>query len=99
MKEERLVRDLGRLEETILLVPAPQSLLAEGIAETGPTIALDGAMLERLGDVFRRHGLEYHGRHARSVHAARAPLRRIGVDAALMIHEGGASEEEAQAHV
>ena len=26
-------------------------------------------------------------------------MRRIGLDAALMIHEDGASEEEAQAHV
>ena len=48
--------------------------------------------------VLRGHGLEYDLDQARAVREARRPIRRIGLDAALMIHEDGASTEEAQAY-
>ena len=41
VKEQRLIRDRGLLEESIQLVPTPQSLVGEGIAETGPGLVLD----------------------------------------------------------
>ena len=37
VKEQRLVDDRGWLEETLLLIPTPQSVMCEGIAETGST--------------------------------------------------------------
>jgi hypothetical protein len=99
VKEELLVRGRGQLEETILLVPTPQSILAEGIAETGPTLVLDDATNGAIAAVFEREGLSWDPAVARAEREARRPLRRIGLDAALLIHEGGASEAEAREHV
>jgi hypothetical protein len=99
VKEQLFIRDRGRLEESIQLVPTPAALLQEGLAEIAPTIVLDGDVPRRLVDILGRHGLEYDYEQARAVREARRPLRRIGLDAALMIHEDGASVEEAEAYV
>jgi len=99
LKEQHLLRDQGRLEESIRLVPAPAALVSEGIAETGPSIVLDGDVPTRLTEILRRHGLDYDFEQGRAVREARRPLRRLGLDAALMIHEDGASVGEAEAHL
>ncbi len=99
VKEQLLIRDRGQIEEAIQLVPTPAALVSEGIAETGPGLVLDGDLPDRLTRVLRRHGLDCDLAHARAIRDARRPLRRLGLDAALMIHEDGASSEEAQAHV
>ena len=99
VKEQHLIRDQGRLEESIQLVPTPAALVSEGIAETGPSIVVDGDVPIRLTEILRRQGLDYDFEQARAVREARRPLRRIGLDAALMIHEDGASVEEAEAHL
>lgn len=41
LKDERLVRERGLLEETIVLLPTPQSVIAEGIASMAPSVLLD----------------------------------------------------------
>ena len=41
-KEKLLVRGQGLLEETILMGPAPQSLVAEGVATLAPRVLLEG---------------------------------------------------------
>jgi hypothetical protein len=99
VKEQRLTRDRELIEESIQMVPTPAALVSEGIAETGPGIVIDGEVERRLAEIFGRHGLEYDYAESRAVRGARRPLRRIGLDAALMIHEDGASVEEAEAHV
>ncbi len=99
VKEQRLIRDRGLLEESIQLVPTPQSLVGEGIAETGPGLVLDDRTREALTAVFARAGLPWDPRRGWEIREARTPLRRVGLDAALMLHEGGATEAEAVAHV
>jgi hypothetical protein len=99
VKERVLIRDRGWLEESIQLVPTPAALVSEGIAETGPSVVLDEDLLARLGRVLERHGLESDLVHARAVREGRKPLRRIALDAALMIHEDGATAEAAQAYI
>jgi hypothetical protein len=99
VKEQLLVRDRGLLEESIKLVPTPEVLISEGLAETGPSIVLDGDVPQRLVEILKRHGFEYDYEQARAVREARRPLRRIPLDAALMIHEDGASPAEAEAHI
>jgi hypothetical protein len=98
LKEQLLMRDQGLLEESIQLVPTPASLVSEGIAETGPDLVIDDGVAERIAAIFGSHGLEYDWAASRAIREARRPLRRIGLDAALMIHEDGASVEEAEAH-
>ncbi len=99
LKEELLVRRQGKVEETIQLVPTPAALVGEGIAETGPDLVMDDDLRGRLVAAIRRHGLEYDAEHAEAVADARRALRPVSLDAALMIHEDGASVEEAEAYV
>jgi hypothetical protein len=97
LKERALVREAGLLEESIQLTPTPQSLLAEGIAESGRGILLDEEGEAALTSILRRHGIEWDERSP-AVRAAAAPLRRVGIDLALLLHEGGASEADAEAY-
>jgi hypothetical protein len=100
VKEQVLMRDQGRIEEGIQLVPTPQAVLSEGIAETGIDLVLDDAGKEELYAILRGHGLELTDPElAERISKAAEPLRTVGLDAALMIHEEGASEAQAQAFV
>jgi hypothetical protein len=100
VKEQVLIRDQGKIEEGIQLVPTPQAVLGEGIAETGADVILDDAAKEEAYAILRRHGAtlvdpELSERIAKAAEG----LRTVGLDAALMIHEEGASVEEAEAYV
>jgi hypothetical protein len=97
-KEQLLVREQGLIDETINLVPTPQSLLAEGIAETADEILGEEAREAAIA-IMRRHGISYDAEHSHEVRKTFAPMRRLGVDAALLIHEDGATEEQAKAHL
>ncbi len=96
-KEVVLVEGRGRIEETINMVPTPQSVLAEGIAETAMEILGEEAH-EAAVAILRKHGVEYDHERARRIDAALAPIRGLGVDVALLIHEEGASEDDAVAY-
>jgi hypothetical protein len=93
-KEVALVRERGQLEETLNLVPTPQSLVAEGIAETAPDVLGPEAREAVLG-ILRRHGFEFDADRSRAIRDAFRPIRGVGLDAALLVHEEGASVEEA----
>jgi hypothetical protein len=89
VKEQRFIRDRGEIEESIQMVPTPAALLQEGLAETGPSVLLHGDLLARLSELL---GADLE--HQREMREARLPLRRLGLDAALMIHEDGVPHEE-----
>jgi hypothetical protein len=99
VKEQRLYAEQGRIEEAIQLVPTPQAVLSEGIAEAGIDVILDDAAKEEAHAVLRRHGIELVD-PALSDRIAKAfePMRALGVDAALMIHEEGVPVEEVEAY-
>lgn len=98
--KERLLFDSGRaIGESLMLVPTPQSLLSEGIAETGAEILLDAAGRAEVAAIAARHGVEYDSEVAHALARAALPLRGVQLDAALMIHEEGRPVEEAQAYV
>jgi len=96
LKEQLLIRDRGLVEEGIQLVPTPQAVLSEGIAETAREL-VEPADPQALVAILRRHGLHVDERVPAVRDAARA-LGRIGLDLALMIHEDGASADEAEAY-
>jgi hypothetical protein len=98
-KEHRLVRGHGLLEETLVLVPTPQALLAEGIATTAPGMLLDGDGADALGSVVHDAGVDFDLAHARAVERALEPCRWAEVNAALMLHEEGASEDEVRGYL
>jgi hypothetical protein len=97
-KEERLVREQGFWEEAIQLVPTPQSLVSEGIAEYGLEVLLDGELVDELEATLAGQGLTTDLAHARAINRARQPFRGIGLDVGLLIHEHGVSTDEAAAH-
>lgn len=99
VKEQLLIRDGGRLEEAIQLVPTPQAVVSEGIAETGLDLLLDEELEREIEAVLAAHGLEDDLDLALEVDRARRPIRGLGLDAALIVHEHGGTVEEAQAYV
>ncbi|HEY7733106.1 MAG TPA: hypothetical protein VH950_19665 [Gaiellaceae bacterium] len=94
-KEQRLVRSLGRLEESILLVPTPQSLVSEGIAEVGADLALDGPARGSLESILREVLPAFELDHALAVVRAHDQLAGASVNAALMLHADGCTEAAA----
>jgi hypothetical protein len=98
-KEHLLVRGRGLLEETLVLVPTPQSLVSEGIATLAPSVLLEGDGGAALAAVIHDAGIEFDFAHALAVQRAGEPLRWAEVNAALMLHEAGASEVETQAYL
>jgi hypothetical protein len=99
VKEQRLVREGGQLAETIVLVPTPQSVIAEGIGELAPPFLLAGAAGPALADVVRTAGVEFDLEHALAVTAAAQPTRWAEVNAAIMLHERGAGGDEVRAYL
>jgi predicted nuclease with RNAse H fold len=100
VKEQLLMREQGRVEEAIKLVPTPHAVVSEGIAETGADLILDDAAKEEAYAILRRHGVTLvDPALSERISKAFEGLRTVGLDAALMIHEEGASVAEAEAYV
>ena len=99
-KEQLLVREQGRIEEAIQLVPTPQAVLSEGIAEAGIDVVLDDASKEKAYAIIRGHGIELDDpERAEQIAKVSEQLRTVGLDAALLVHEEGASVADAEAYV
>jgi hypothetical protein len=98
-KEHVLVRGRGLLEETLVLVPTPQSLVSEGIAVLAPEVLLGSEGGPALAAVTHDAGIELDLAHALAVAEAHEPCRWAEVNAALMLHDAGASEAETQAYL
>jgi hypothetical protein len=97
-KEQLLVRDGVLAEEAILLVPTPQAVVSEGIAESCLDF-IDPEAEEALEEGLARLGIATDLGRARQVLRAREPLRGVGLNAALLIHEEGVALEEVEEYV
>jgi hypothetical protein len=98
-KEHVLVRGRGLLEETVVLAPTPQTVVTEGIAKLAPSVLLVGDGGAALAAVVRDAGVELDLAHALAVERAHEPCDWAEVNAALMLHEEGASEAETHAYL
>ncbi|MGH2996435.1 MAG: hypothetical protein ACRDM9_08970 [Gaiellaceae bacterium] len=98
-KESRLVQGRGLLEEAILLVPTPQALVSEGIAEAGAELVLDSEAGEALTAILHAEGVAYDAAETAAIRAAREPLALAATNAALMLHEDAAGMEEARGYL
>ena len=89
-KEQRLVRELERVESAVQLINTPEAYISEGLAELGRHYVLDvGEWQELLLAVGARSGLEMTPDQAeREWHIDQAlrGLRGSGGDAALLLH-------------
>ena len=98
-KEQLLVRKRGLVEETIALVPTPQSLVAEGIAKVAPNMLLESEGGPALAAIAGNAGVELDLAHALAVESAREPLHWANVNAALMLYDEGVGEAETHAYL
>jgi hypothetical protein len=98
-KEHLLVRGRGLLEETLVLVPTPQTLVTEGIAGLAPEMLLEGDGGAALAAVMHEAGIELDLAHALAIRRAHEPCTWAEVNAALMLHDDGASEAEVHAYL
>jgi hypothetical protein len=99
VKEQLLVLEGGLLEETIVLVPTPQSIVAEGIAELAPAMVLESGAGQAIAEIVQDAGIEFDLASALAIERAGQPLRWAEVNAALLLHDAGAGEAETQAYL
>jgi hypothetical protein len=97
-KEVGLVERGAVHEESLLLVPTPQSMVSEGIAENAWDAVLDAETSAAVAAVLATEQTPLDLEEAEAIRRARKRLRFVSVNVALMIHEEGASAEEAQAY-
>ena len=97
-KEVGLVRQRGHLEETIFLVGTPQCLLAEGLADLGLEILLGIRPEPLVADHLRPLGVPYDAEVVATVAQAGEALNNVRGNVAFLLHEDGASSDEALAY-
>jgi hypothetical protein len=94
-KEQALVREQGRIEETLALNCSPQSVVAEGIAELSVEMAFGDEEHEVTAEHVAGTGTAYDPEVSRAVKEATQDLNVAG-NVAWMIHADGRSTEEAR---
>ncbi len=97
-KEQLLYVERGQLEEAVVMYGTPQSVIGEGLAELAIEIVVDDHD-EFVGEVLGEWGMSYDADAGRRIRQAKKPLERVVDNAALLLHEDGASIEEAKAYI
>ena len=94
-QEVELVRGQGQVERTLDLLWSPEAVISEGIAMTGPEL-LAGDGQELAAEVLGRLGFAYDAEVGSRVVGARRSLLPISANVAMLLHDRGASPEEAR---
>ena len=94
-QEADLVRGAGRLDATMDLLWSPDAVIAEGVAQSGPELVLDMDAHRELAERVRPLGVEYDPEVCARVAEARLELYDVSSNVAILLHERGASREEA----
>ncbi len=98
LKDQGLVRERGLLEEAIVLLPTPQSVIAEGIASIAPSVLLDRAP-EVFAGVADAAGIEMDFPRAVAVESALEEAGWVELNAAHMLYTDGKSAAEVRAYL
>ena len=94
-QETELVRGQGQLERTVDVLWSPEAVISEGVAMTGPELLTgDGQVL--AAEVLARLGFAYDAEIGSRVVSARRSLLPISANVAMLLHDRGASPEEAR---
>jgi hypothetical protein len=94
-QEVELVRGRDELEWTLALLWAPSSVISEGVATTGPRI-VTGDGQELAAAVLGRLGFDYDAEVGARVAEAGRLLQGVSANVAMLLHDRGASVEEAR---
>jgi hypothetical protein len=98
-KERLLVEGGTRAEHTIFLVNTPECLMAEGLADLGVRVAVGERWGAWASAIYADLGIAFDGELAEAVGRAAAPLNSVRQDAAILMHDRGASEDDVVAHL
>jgi hypothetical protein len=98
-KEAHLLGKLGRLETSVVITPAPESVVSEGIALHAMEMALGADPFAEIAGLLIDLGLRFDPAEAAEVHRAELALYATATNAAFMLHEDGATVEEAQEYL
>jgi hypothetical protein len=98
-KERLLVEGAMRDEHRIFLVNTPECLMAEGLADLGVRVAVGSGWGAWAEGVYADLGIAFDGTLAESVGRAAGALNYVRQDAAIMLHDRGASADDAVAHL
>jgi hypothetical protein len=93
-KERGLVGAGGRLEHTVFLVNTPECLVAEGLADLGIPATVGAGWGPWAQELYADLRLPFDGHLAEQVAEAVHGLDRARQDAALLLHDRGASPDE-----
>jgi len=98
-KEQHLYRDRSRLEMSVMISSAPESVIAEGIATNALDVALGeegfATLLEVVGDL----GVPVDPAVAEVVHREEEWSYLVAANAARLLHEEGITPAEAEAYL
>jgi hypothetical protein len=97
-KEERLVREQGRVEATAMMINTPEAYVSEGLAELGGRYVIDSARWQELfAAICEQAGITLAADDpARQwqINEAAGALRAVSAVASLMLHRDGRSRDE-----
>jgi hypothetical protein len=98
-KEQLLYRDRSRLEMSVMIVSAPEAVVAEGIATNALEAAIEpeglGGLLDEAGDL----GVRVDPDVAQVMHVEGWNLFGAGANVARMLHEDGIPHGEAESYL
>jgi hypothetical protein len=98
-KERGLVGAGGRVEHTVFLVNTPECLVAEGLADLGIPASIGAGWGGWAEEIYADLKLGFDGELAERVAVAGQRLDRARQDAALLLHDRGASPDEVVAYL
>ena len=99
-RKELLLAQHGRqAEQTIFLVNTPECLMAEGLADLGLRAAVGDGWGAWATEVYADLGIRFDGERVEQIGKALTPLSSVRQDVVLMLHEDGASDDEAVAYL
>jgi hypothetical protein len=102
LKEARLLQGQGHIEHCVLLINAPECVVSEGIATRALKLVMSDE--ELIGwhqeELFPRAGLgQLDARREHTIGQATKHLEGVSGNAALLLHDRGASQAEVVAYV
>ena len=99
-RKERLLVDQGRRhEQTIFLVNTPECLMAEGLADLGLRAGVGDGWGMWAQEVYADLGIRFDGERVERIGKALTPLADVRQDVVMMLHDQGASDDDAVAYL
>ncbi len=98
-KERGLVDAGGRAEHTVFLVNTPECLIAEGLADLGIPASIGAGWGRWAEEIYADLRFGFDGALAERVAAVAQRFDRARQDAALLLHDRGASPDEVVAYL